>query len=56
MSKPRLDLDKIAKGLGATRKGRVESKGGYSGALELAAEVAARFRTPAGGERPTNRE
>ena len=53
MSTP-LDLDQIAQGLGAERRGRVSARGGYFGALQLAAEVAARFRTPGGGGRPTD--
>ena len=40
-----LDYDQIAKGLGAKRGGKVEAKGGYFGALGLAAEIAAR-RSP----------
>ena len=53
MSTP-LDLDQIAKDLGAERRGKVSSRGGYFGALQLAAEVAARFRTPDGGGRSTD--
>lgn len=49
--KAQLDMEKIAKGLGAERKGKVESKGGHFGAHGLAAEVAARFRVPSGGGR-----
>ncbi|MGE0708791.1 MAG: hypothetical protein AB7N76_21540 [Planctomycetota bacterium] len=49
--KKRLNMDKIAKGLGAQRRGKVTSTGGYFGALELLAEIEARFRTPAGGGR-----
>ena len=48
-----LDLDRIAEDLGAERRGKVSSRGGYFGALQLAAEVAARFRTPDGGGRPS---
>lgn len=51
---PPLDMDRIAKDLGAERRGKVASRGGYFGALQLAAEVAARFRTPEGGGRPTD--
>jgi len=51
--KAQLDMDKIAKGLGAERRGKVAAKGGHFGAHELAAEVSARFRTPAGGGRAT---
>ncbi|MBX9624465.1 MAG: hypothetical protein K2X82_11710 [Gemmataceae bacterium] len=53
MSTP-LDMDRIAKDLGAERRGKVVSRGGYFGAVQLAAEVAARFRVPDGGGRPTD--
>lgn len=53
MSTP-LDLDQIAKDLGAERRGKVASQGGYFGAVQLAAEVAVRFRVPEGGGRPTD--
>ncbi|MBV9122070.1 MAG: hypothetical protein JO112_01760 [Planctomycetes bacterium] len=49
-----LDMDRIAKELGAERCGKVSPRGGYFGALQLAAEVAARFRVPEGGGRPTD--
>src|SRR3954470_16509695 len=49
-----LDMDRIAKDLGAVRRGKVSSQGGYFGAVQLAAEVAARFRVPQGGGRPTD--
>ena len=49
-----LDLDRIAKGLGAERGGKVSAAGGYFGALQLAAEVTSRFRVPEGGGRPTD--
>jgi hypothetical protein len=52
--KPKLDMDRIAKGLRATRKGTVSSTGGYFGAQQLAADVQARFRTPAKGGRATD--
>lgn len=52
--KPKLDMDKIANALGAEREGKVAAKGGYFGALQLAAEVGARFRVPASGGRPTD--
>ena len=38
-TKPQVDHDKIAKMLGATRRGKVSAKGGYFGALQTAAEV-----------------
>jgi hypothetical protein len=47
-------MDRIAKELGAKRRGKVSSRGGYFGALQLAAEVAARFRVPEGGGRATD--
>jgi hypothetical protein len=52
--KTRLDMDKIAKGLGADRKGKVPAKGGFFGATQILADVAERFRVPAGGGRPTD--
>lgn len=42
-----LDMDAVAKGLGAERGARVESRGGYFGAMSTAAQVAA---LPRGGE------
>lgn len=53
MSQP-LDMDRIAKDLGAERRGKVVSRGGYFGAVQLATEVTARFRVPEGGGRPTD--
>jgi hypothetical protein len=47
-------MDRIANDLGAERRGKVVSRGGYFGAVQLAAEVAARFRVPDGGGRPTD--
>ena len=49
-----LDMERIAKELGAERRGKVSAHGGYFGALQLAAEVASRFRVPEGGGRPTD--
>jgi hypothetical protein len=49
-----LDMDRIAKELGAERRGKVAPRGGYFGALQLAAEVAARFHVPDGGGRATD--
>lgn len=55
MSKRKIDTDKIAKGLGARKKGKVyPTGGGYPGAAQLAAEVQARFQVPPGGGRPTD--
>jgi hypothetical protein len=52
--KTKLDIDKIARGLGAERRGKVAPSGGYFGALQLIADIKARFRVPAGGGRPTD--
>ena len=49
-----MDMERIAKALGAERRGKVSARGGYFGALQLAAEVAARFRVPEGGGRATD--
>jgi hypothetical protein len=49
-----LDMERIAKELGAERRGKVSTRGGYFGALQIAAEVAARFRVPEGGGRATD--
>jgi hypothetical protein len=49
-----LDMDLIARALGAERRGKVSPGGGYFGALQLAAEVASRFRVPEGGGRLTD--
>ncbi len=50
----RLDMDKIARGLGAESRAKVASSGGYFGAIQLLADIEARFRVPAGGGRPTD--
>lgn len=52
--KTQLDMEKIAKGLGAERRGKVSATGGYFGAMQLVADVEARLRVPAGGGRPTD--
>ena len=49
-----LDMERIAKELGAERRGKISARGGYFGALQLAAEVRARFRVPEGGGRATD--
>ena len=49
-----LDMEHIAKELGAKRRGKISTHGGYFGALQLAAEVASRFHVPDGGGRPTD--
>lgn len=53
MSK-RLDMDKIAKGLGAERAGKVTAKGGAFGAQQLLIEIQSRFRSPITGGRATD--
>lgn len=55
-SKPKLNMDKIAKTLGAERRGKVEAGSGHFGAMQLVAEVQARFKAPAGGGRSTDPE
>ncbi len=52
--KKQLDMNKIAKGLGAHRRGRATASGGYFGAIQLLADMEARFRVPPGGGRPTD--
>lgn len=52
--KRRLDMQKVAKGLGAERGGRMSAKGGYFGAMQVLADVEATFRVPVGGGRPTD--
>src|SRR3954465_6717004 len=52
--KVRLDMNKIARGLGAERRGKVTASGGYFGAIQLLADIEARFRAPSGGGRPTD--
>lgn len=48
------NMDKIAKGLGAVRRGKVSAPGGYFGAKQLLADIETRFRVPARGGRPTD--
>ena len=52
--KRQLDMKKIANGLRAERKGKVAATGGNFGALQLLAEIEARFRVPPSGGRPTD--
>ena len=52
--KTRLDLNKIARGLRAERKGTVSAGGGHFGAMQLLADIETRFRVPAGGGRATD--
>ena len=47
-----LDMERIAKELGAERRGKVSARGGYFGALQLAAEVASRSRVSEGPTSP----
>ena len=53
--KSRIDMDGIAKGLGAVRAGKVHARSGYFGALQLLADIESRLRVPPGGGRPTDR-
>ncbi len=52
--KHKLDMDEIASSLGAERLGKVEAEGGYFGAMQLAADVQARFKRPRHGGRATD--
>ena len=52
--KTQLDMDKIARGLGAERRGKVAAGGGHFGARQLLADIEVRFRVPSGGGRPTD--
>jgi len=52
--RPQLDMDKIAKGLSAERRGKVTAAGGYFGALQLLADIKARLAIPPGGGRATD--
>src|SRR5712692_3784917 len=49
-----LDMDKIARAVGAARQGKVSATGGYFGARQLLADIEARFRVPSGGGRATD--
>ncbi len=51
---PKVNIDKIAARLGATRRGHVEARSGYFGAMELLAEVQRRFKIPPTGGRATD--
>ena len=48
------DMEKIARGLGAERCGKVAASGGYFGTMQLVADIEGRFRVPSGGGRPTD--
>ncbi len=52
--KRRLDMDKIARGPGGERRGKVSATSGYFGAMQLLADVETKFRVPVGGGRPTD--
>jgi hypothetical protein len=52
--KAKLNMTKIARGLGAQRRGTMTAGGGYFGAMQLAAEVRERFQTPPRGGRATD--
>jgi len=52
--KTQLDMNRIARGLGAEQRGKVNAAGGYFGAMQLLADIEARFRVPTGGGRPTD--
>jgi hypothetical protein len=49
-----LDMDKIARALGAARQGKVSATGGYFGSLQLLADIETRFRVPSRGGRATD--
>ncbi len=53
-TKPALNMDRIAKALGAERRGEVVAAGGYFGAMQVVAEIQARFQAPPGGGRSTD--
>ncbi len=52
--KTKLNMDKIAKALGAVRVGKVKASGGYFGATQLVLDIQSQFKTPQGGGRATN--
>ncbi len=54
MRNTQLDMNKIAAGLGVKRRGTVNARGGYFGAMQLLADIEARFRVPRLGGRPTD--
>jgi hypothetical protein len=47
-------MDKIAKGLGGERRGKMEAKAGVFGALQLLADLQERLQVPTGGGRATD--
>lgn len=50
------DIQEVAERLGGEVRGEVKATGGYFGVLDLAEEVARRFKVPAGGGRATDPE
>lgn len=52
----KLDMNKIAQALGAERRGPIKASSGHFGAMQLVAEVQARFQTPTSGGRSTDPE
>jgi len=50
----RINIEKVAKGVGAERRGRVDVGHGYFGATQLVADIQARFKVPKGGGRATD--
>jgi len=50
----KLKMEKIAKRLGAERRGKATAHGGYFGAAQLAEDISARFKVPASGGRSTD--
>ena len=54
--KAKLNIDRIAKGLGAEPMGKVRSSGGFFGAMQVVSDIKARLKVPEGGGRPTDPE
>src|SRR5438093_11638795 len=52
--KTQLNMNKIAKGLGAEGTGKVAAGGGYFGAMQVLGDIEARVRVPSGGGRATD--
>ena len=52
--KPRLDMNRIARGPRGERKGKISAGGGHFGAMPLLADIETRFRVPVGGGRATD--
>jgi hypothetical protein len=49
-AKPKLDMDTIAKVLGAERRGDVRAASGHFGAMQVVAEIQSRFPLPSFAE------